>query len=85
MPSPPSVAGELPALRTGGGEGRKGGRGKKGEREEEEEGGNPRSTCTLQVRIHTFGYIHCAFKSRLYRPAVYIKVMIILWKHTYSV
>ena len=57
MPSPPSVAGELPALRTGGGEGRKGGRGKKGERRGEKEIYN-QCISTYVVSLNTYVRVH---------------------------
>ena len=52
MPSPPSVAGELPALRTGGGEGRKGEK----ERGEEEEIHNQHVHCKFEY-IHLGTYV----------------------------
>ena len=55
MPSPPSVAGELPALRTGGGEGRK------GQKERGEEGGEGRRKSTINMYVassNTYIWVH---------------------------
>ena len=55
MPSPPSVAGELPTLRTGGGEGRK------GEKEggEGRGGGKRKSTIDMYVAsLNTYIWVH---------------------------
>ena len=54
MPSPPSVVGELPALRTGGGEGRKGGGG--GEERGEEGGEGNLQSMHIYIRCE-FEYI----------------------------